>query len=283
MRVLVGILVLLAGVGLAFLNFRAPQSPASSAQILLAQRGYDLVATSSIEGGAAGGSAATGKAKVSRHAGPARTTQPATPWERSTVVAASADASGAASRTLSAPDTSTETLSGPELTRALQKELRRVGCYYGEIDGDWGPASKRAMSGFNDRVNASLPVETPDHILLRIVQGYTGEACGSCRPGEARNRHDNCVPAAVLAHSNAAGERGETTETAEFQQQRPEPLPGLMAVGAPVPTPETSANNSNRNSTPRRAIRRSHVADQGPPKRGQKRWAQTFFDQLSRP
>ena len=44
-----------------------------------------------------------------------------------------------------------------ELIRNLQRELKRVGCYQGEVDGDWGSGSRRAMSTFTERVNASLP------------------------------------------------------------------------------------------------------------------------------
>jgi hypothetical protein len=57
-----------------------------------------------------------------------------------------------------------------ELVRRLQRELGRVGCYGGEADGDWGPGSKRAMSAFLGRVNASLPVAEPDYILLALLQ-----------------------------------------------------------------------------------------------------------------
>src|SRR5262249_43468961 len=42
------------------------------------------------------------------------------------------------------------------LARELQKELRRVGCYEGELNGVWTPATRRAMKTFTDRVNATL-------------------------------------------------------------------------------------------------------------------------------
>ncbi|HEY7084817.1 MAG TPA: putative peptidoglycan binding domain-containing protein, partial [Hyphomicrobiaceae bacterium] len=41
------------------------------------------------------------------------------------------------------------------LARELQKELRRVGCYEGELNGVWTPATRRAMKTFTDRVNAT--------------------------------------------------------------------------------------------------------------------------------
>ncbi|HSR80644.1 MAG TPA: putative peptidoglycan binding domain-containing protein, partial [Hyphomicrobiaceae bacterium] len=56
------------------------------------------------------------------------------------------------------------------LARELQKELRRVGCYEGELNGVWTPATRRAMKTFTDRVNATLPVDEPDAVLFAMVQ-----------------------------------------------------------------------------------------------------------------
>src|SRR5690349_13734274 len=53
----------------------------------------------------------------------------------------------------------------PWLGRELQRELARVGCYEGERNGIWTPATRKAMKAFTDRVNATLPTEEPDYIL----------------------------------------------------------------------------------------------------------------------
>ena len=71
------------------------------------------------------------------------------------------------------------------LARELQKELRRVGCYEGELNGAWTPMTKRAMKAFTDRVNATLPVDEPDTILYSMVQGQQDRVCGKpCPVGE---------------------------------------------------------------------------------------------------
>jgi hypothetical protein len=86
----------------------------------------------------------------------------------------------------SAPVSYTPKTSGPEaiapddigaLARALQRELKRVGCYNGEVSGVWGPPSRLAMKSFLDRVNAALPVDRPDPVLLSLVQGHSERAC----------------------------------------------------------------------------------------------------------
>ena len=61
--------------------------------------------------------------------------------------------------------------------RALQRELTRHGCYAGDIDGDWGPASRYAAATFIQAVNAKLPIDQPDSILLALVRGHQGPAC----------------------------------------------------------------------------------------------------------
>ena len=97
-----------------------------------------------------------------------------------------------------------------QLARDLQRELKRVGCYGGEITGSWTPSTKRAMSAFMDRVNATLPVEEPDYILLTLVQGQVAAACGAeCPPGQALSDGGRCVPNAVVAQASRKTQREE--------------------------------------------------------------------------
>ena len=97
-----------------------------------------------------------------------------------------------------------------QLARDLQRELKRVGCYGGEITGSWTPSTKRAMSAFMDRVNASLPVEEPDYILLTLVQGQIAAACGAeCPSGQALSEGGRCVPNAVVAQASRKSQREE--------------------------------------------------------------------------
>ena len=72
------------------------------------------------------------------------------------------------------------------LTREIQWELKRVGCYDGEIDGKWHPRSRAAMKTFADQVNAQQPVDRPDYVLLRLAQAHQGKACG---PTESKTFH----------------------------------------------------------------------------------------------
>ena len=86
------------------------------------------------------------------------------------------------------------------LIREIQRELKRVGCYDGNVDGSWGGASKRAMVAFIQRVNASLPLNEPNDILLLLVKGQDTGTCGvACPLGQTLSRDRRCVPDAILA------------------------------------------------------------------------------------
>lgn len=130
-----------------------------------------------------------------------------------------------------------------ELIRNLQRELKRVGCYWGEVDGDWGGGSKRSMGAFMERVNATLPIDQPDYILLSLVQGHTGLACGKdCPAGQSLSAGGRCTPNVVLTQNGRRGGRDEaaaprtdgwTTVTEAAPAAVAEPLPGRMAIGGP--------------------------------------------------
>jgi hypothetical protein len=85
------------------------------------------------------------------------------------------------------------------LVRDLQRELKRVGCFDGEMSGWWNQGTRRAIAEFTGKVNASLPIEEPDYILLALVQGHSGQACGACPAGQTAGAGGRCQPAAVVA------------------------------------------------------------------------------------
>ena len=73
------------------------------------------------------------------------------------------------------------------LVRELQRELIRVGCYSGPLSGVWTTTTRSAMKSFVDRVNAILPIEDPDAILLSLVRSHQGQGCARGHP--SRGRH----------------------------------------------------------------------------------------------
>jgi hypothetical protein len=115
-----------------------------------------------------------------------------------------------------APQSTASPRDPASLARQLQSELRRVGCYDGELSGVWSPRTRAAMKAFTDRVNASLPVDKPDQILLALVQNHQGVAC---------------VPPPVLGKAPAKPEPPETDAA-----PKPVPVPAIVppiAAAAP--------------------------------------------------
>jgi hypothetical protein len=92
------------------------------------------------------------------------------------------------------------------LVRSLQFELKRVGCYSGEINGVWTTSSRMAMKSFTDRVNASLPIDNPDQVLLSLVKGHQDQACpgGTTRAAKSEDG-DGRTGALVAGGAAAAG------------------------------------------------------------------------------
>jgi hypothetical protein len=91
---------------------------------------------------------------------------------------------------------------GEFLTKELQRQLRQVGCYRGDINGVWTQSTRRAMQIFINRVNALLPVERPDHVLLAILQKHPDKACNKpCPSGEIPAADGRCAPGALAGLS----------------------------------------------------------------------------------
>jgi hypothetical protein len=74
-------------------------------------------------------------------------------------------------------ETSASALDKGSLTRALQRELKNLGCYHGEINGVWTTPTRLAMKTFTEHANAKLPVTEPDHVLLALIRSSRHVGC----------------------------------------------------------------------------------------------------------
>lgn len=64
-----------------------------------------------------------------------------------------------------------------EVVLRLQEELRRVGCYQGEIDGAWGPASSDALGAFGARRGLDERDLSPSETWLKRVTAAKKRVC----------------------------------------------------------------------------------------------------------
>jgi hypothetical protein len=109
----------------------------------------------------------------------------------------------------------------------LQRELARVGCYDGEINGTWTPATRRALKAFMDRVNAALPTEAPDRIQLLLVEAARERVCGAACPAGETLAEGRCLPNGVLAGRKLAPNATEAHADQDPSSAAARPMPAL--------------------------------------------------------
>lgn len=60
----------------------------------------------------------------------------------------------------------------------LQRELKRVGCYTGGLDGDWGPRSRRSLAEFGEATGKAFGAQ-PSAEALAAVKVQVGRVCAA--------------------------------------------------------------------------------------------------------
>src|SRR5262249_12127668 len=139
----------------------------------------------------------------------------------------------------------------PSLARELLGELKRVGCYQGEIHSEWTPSARVARQAFTARCNAKLPTNAPDRILLSLVHAYQGTACGvACPVGQDLAGDGGCVPTSILAHANKL--TPPTSAADDNRSAQPPPPEGRMALAGPA-----AGGGRGRHAPPRPAAPRT--------------------------
>jgi hypothetical protein len=120
------------------------------------------------------------------------------------------------------------------ITRELQSELQRVGCYGGVIDGYWSPLSQRSAKAFVEGVNAHLPVGEPDFALLALVRAARSTVCAKPCPPETRPGADSACKPVQASPGSTAISLTRQTPTAEAPIASAQAAP-IQAGAAPDP------------------------------------------------
>ena len=64
-----------------------------------------------------------------------------------------------------------------EINKSVQLELRRVGCYSGNVDGDWDSASQRSLSQFNRNAGMKLDTKAASADTLDAIKQKSTRVC----------------------------------------------------------------------------------------------------------
>ena len=109
-----------------------------------------------------------------------------------------------------------------QLAVAVQTELKRMGCYRGGIDGQWGPGSRRALQLYFDTLKTATTTQEPTvEVFHQLLQKDEVE----CPVPVA-------APAAAPAAASTRTNRTTTTQAAPTTRR-------TTAAPAPAPAPST--------------------------------------------
>lgn len=64
-----------------------------------------------------------------------------------------------------------------ELIVEIQTSLERANCLHGHVSGSWDATTRRAALTFLQVVNARLPTNRADYVLLRLLQTHRADKC----------------------------------------------------------------------------------------------------------
>jgi hypothetical protein len=64
-----------------------------------------------------------------------------------------------------------------DLAQDMLAELKRIGCYFGRIDGNWSGRSQLALERFNRLASLELPLDEPQQASLDALKGWSGPHC----------------------------------------------------------------------------------------------------------
>jgi hypothetical protein len=123
------------------------------------------------------------------------------------------------------------------LVRELQRELRRVGCYDGDVNGVWTTSTRMGMQAFIDDVNAMLPIEAPDDVQLSLLRGHKDGACAApCPQGQQANATGLCTPTPLATRAERSERSG-----AERLSETSTALAPTAAVAPLLPSPPVAS------------------------------------------
>jgi hypothetical protein len=119
----------------------------------------------------------------------------------------------------------------PTLVQQIQTELHRLGCYNGAIDGQWSPATQRAMQTLGERVSVLRPVDTPDFIMLALARDQSGTVCSPSQRTTTAGLSDRPAPSATpeVTSKGAVRPTNGTTRVALPEPERPSGSPSPKA------------------------------------------------------
>jgi hypothetical protein len=227
-----GVILIVAGVGLAVQSLQWPVDGAATANRMAQADAVATPPTSADKGRDSTPVHATPNASSPVPSGAATARFAAPPAAPAKPVAVQQPSVGP--KALPIHPTAPPPLDRGRLTKELLVQLKRVGCYGGPIGSSWTASARKSMKTFTEYVNATLPVDQPDYILLMMVQSYQGQACGgACPAGQLRAPNGSCLPQTIVsAKKRAPGQRALAAAKVASPAVRPPGRPVGSELGS---------------------------------------------------
>lgn len=108
-----------------------------------------------------------------------------------------------------------------DVTRAIQAELQRLGCYAGTVDGVWGNGSRSAVGQFNQGAVVAMAAE-PDMASWRAL---------IAAPEDRRCAAPVAAPTAAPTPQRSTPQRARPAAPTEPEPERPTIAPGFLGTG----------------------------------------------------
>jgi hypothetical protein len=107
----------------------------------------------------------------------------------------------------------------PALARAIQTELKRVGCDPGRVDGVWGDKAKDALSQFARHAKLTVPAGEPTAAALEAVSIQKGRVCPLvCDSGETEV-DGRCIAKAVPERKSVREKAAKAKSARESERE----------------------------------------------------------------
>lgn len=130
------------------------------------------------------------------------------------------------------PGNQAPSLGDPIFVRTLQSELKRVGCYLGDVDGQWGPKAKDALKEFARLAKHTFPLEAPQADVLDLLAKEQNRLCPLHCTGTEFESQGKCVQRAVPKPSPQPSPRAVQRQPPQEAPTNPRPKdPRCIAYG----------------------------------------------------
>jgi uncharacterized caspase-like protein len=135
-----------------------------------------------------------------------------------------------------------------DLPRALQAELRRVGCNTGAVDGNWTHDSQKALDLFNKHAGMKLDVRTASADALDAVKAKNGRICPLACDTGYRADGDRCVKVTCRT-GYEVNEDGTCEKIEKARGKRENPRPSRERAERTRPAASPAAGTTSRGSS----------------------------------